>query len=153
MLAAKPPPATPTACSHFETVSGSFMIFRLWIHRADFIYEQKLPYTIAQAATVGLAFPDYAKRLLSPTVDSLRLLHIARPFGRRVETLAYRSVISAIGTALNQAGSDTGLKALRICLLLYPVGVSMRHAHSSCFLCVFFFFSTQFVGSEEVRRR
>lgn len=92
--AARPSPVTRLRPPH-ATASA---------RRAEFIYTQKLPYTISQAASVGLSFPDYDKRLISPTVASLSLLHIARQLGGEVEA----KVVEQIFLQHFCKGRDTG---------------------------------------------
>jgi hypothetical protein len=52
--------------------------------RAEFIYTQKLPYTLAQAASEGIALFDYENRPVCPTVDALCLLKAGADAGRCV---------------------------------------------------------------------
>jgi predicted DsbA family dithiol-disulfide isomerase len=52
--------------------------------RAQHIYTQKLPYTLAQAASEGIVLHDYENRPVCPTVDALCLLKAGADAGRCV---------------------------------------------------------------------
>ena len=74
---------------------------------------------LVQAASVGLAFKDYEKRLVSQTVDALSLLYVARPLG--VE----EALVDQIFHRHFCGGQDTGDHAvLEACA--EAAGVSLR---------------------------
>ena len=77
---------------------------------AESIITHKLPVTLAEAASVGLDFRGYEQRRMSPTVNSLRLLHFGRAAGREAE------VVEQIFAQHFVGGKDTGdLEVLADC--------------------------------------
>jgi len=55
--------------------------------RAEELERFKMPLTIREAASEGLAFKDYAERPLSPTEPALRLLRAGMDAGRALEVV------------------------------------------------------------------
>ncbi len=68
--------------------------------RAEFIYTQKLPYTLAQAASEGIALHNYEARPVCPTVDALCLLKAGADAGR----CARRGAHAGAGARLRPRG-------------------------------------------------
>ena len=69
--------------------------------RAHAIYTQKLPYTLQQARSDGIALHRYDERPICPAVDALALLHVAEAEGRALQ------YVEALLSAHFEGGADT----------------------------------------------